>query len=49
MGAVKENSEMKLRRFFKQKDGFVYGLFYVTKNQRNYGKKIYYLNENLES
>ena len=40
MGAVKENSEMKLRRFFKKKDGFVYRLFYATKNRRNYEKKF---------
>ena len=49
MNAIEENSEMKLRRFFKQKDGFVYSLSYVTKNKRNYGKKIYHLNTNLES
>ena len=40
MNAIEENSEMKLRRFFKKKDGFVYRLFYATKNRRNYEKKF---------
>ena len=49
MKLIEENSEMKLRRFFKQKDGSVYRLFYVSKNLRNYGKKNYYLNTNLKA